>query len=263
MPNLTWKQKRQLLKFFAPSIKQHPDWPVVISEGDSWFSFPAHHNVIDHLDTMAGRSISLLRLERSGDELLSILHGKQTTKLAKRLRDFPVQALLLSGGGNDILGAGFGELLKDVPTGSGEQFLDKPLARCRIQQLKYAYLELARIRDRNRPGCVIYAHGYDYAIPSGKPAKMWGLKFGPWLKPHFDKHGASAEDGRLIIRWLIDEFNKMLESVADRATDFVHVDHRGTLSATDWNDEIHPKRAAFRKIAENFAKPLRGQFGSW
>jgi len=100
---LTIAQKRQLLKFFVPSIKAQPNWPVVISEGDSWFSYP-HNSVVSCLDKMAGRKLSLLRLERNGDELTQTMGGKQKQKLARYLGRYPVQALLMSGGGNDILG---------------------------------------------------------------------------------------------------------------------------------------------------------------
>lgn len=33
----THEQERKLLRFFVPSIRSHPDWPAIISEGDSWF----------------------------------------------------------------------------------------------------------------------------------------------------------------------------------------------------------------------------------
>ena len=104
-PTLSHQQERRLLKFFVPSIRNHPDWPVIISEGDSWFSFPLHANTIDHLDEMANRKISLLRLESNGDELLEIFGSKQKTKLRRYLERYPVEALLFSGGGNDIVGA--------------------------------------------------------------------------------------------------------------------------------------------------------------
>jgi hypothetical protein len=31
--------KRQLIGDFEKARREHPSWPVVISEGDSWFSF--------------------------------------------------------------------------------------------------------------------------------------------------------------------------------------------------------------------------------
>src|SRR5688500_11685314 len=104
MPELTWVQQRQLLQFFVQSIRDYPGYPVVISEGDSWFSFPVHANLIDHLDDMVGRRMSLLRLERSGDELLSMTTDSKLATLRGYLQRYKPHALLFRGGGNDIVG---------------------------------------------------------------------------------------------------------------------------------------------------------------
>jgi len=251
-----------LLKFFVPSIKNHPDWPVIISEGDSWFSFPLHANTIDHLDEMANRKISLLRLEKSGDELLTIFGGKQKAKLRRYLSRYPVEALLFSGGGNDIVGTDLPPLLKTKKPGMGwEDCIEKDRALRRIVQLQLAYLDLIDMRDDHRPGCVIYVHGYDYAIPNGRPAKILGLKAGPWLKPHLDEKGITdLKDARRIIRWLIDRFNEMLADLAQNHSQLIHVKTRRTLSDDEWNDELHPSRDGFEQIAEKFRAKLKKQF---
>lgn len=49
MPSLPLAQQRLSEQYIAQSIKRHRD-PVVLSEGDSWFSFPGHWNTVDHLD---------------------------------------------------------------------------------------------------------------------------------------------------------------------------------------------------------------------
>jgi hypothetical protein len=104
MPELSWSQQRQLLQFFVLSIKDHPGYPVVISEGDSWFSFPVHANIIDHLDELVGRRMSLLRLERSGDEMVAMTTDAKLSTLRGYLQRYKPHALLWSGGGNDIVG---------------------------------------------------------------------------------------------------------------------------------------------------------------
>ena len=42
--------RRSWQRDFDRSIREHPDWPVVVSQGDSWFSYPHEKNVIDFLD---------------------------------------------------------------------------------------------------------------------------------------------------------------------------------------------------------------------
>jgi len=259
---LSWAQKRKLLKFFEPSIRQHPDWPVVISEGDSWFSFPIHHNTVDFLDDMVQHRISLLRLEKSGDELLSIFTGRQKAKLRRYLGRYPVQALLFSGGGNDIVGADFLALLKTKTPGmTWRDCVHDDRAERKIAQLECAYRELVDIRDDNRPGCVIYVHGYDYAIPTGVGAKLWGIKVGPWMKTYLDeKNITEPADQRSVVAWLIDRFNDMLANLSLEHPNFVHVETRSTLAQNEWNDELHPTRDGFREIAALFKAQLASQF---
>jgi hypothetical protein len=262
-PNLTHRQERMLLKFFVPSIKQNPTWPVIISEGDSWFSFPLHANTIDWLDAMAASKISLLRLEKSGDGLLEIFNSKQKEKLRKYLKRYPVEALLFSGGGNDIAGKDLLPLLKDKKPGMGwEDCIHKGRVKRRLDQLKLAYLDLVDIRNDYRKSCVIYVHGYDYAIPDGKKANVIpGISAGPWLKPHFDAKGiTNLQDSTKIIRWLIDRFNDMLIDLAKKNSDFIHIQTRKTLTKNEWNDELHPSRIGFEKVAKKFRFQLKKQF---
>lgn len=257
------QQQRRLIKYFARSIRAHPGWPVLISEGDSWFSYPLHPNIISVLDSRAGRRLSLLRLERSGEELLTILSGKQKAKLRRQLERYPVQALLLSGGGNDIVGENLLPLLRErtPPTRPWEQCIHKPRFKRRLRQLELAYRDVLDIRDDARPGCVVYTHGYDWAIPSGKGVKIGPIRLGPWLKPHLDRRKITDPgDQRQIIRWMMDRFNEMLIGLAAAHANMVYVDCRGTLGEGDWHNELHPKRAGFRAVAARFAAQLNGQF---
>lgn len=259
---LNHKQKRKLLQFFVPSIRDHPDWPVIISEGDSWFSFPLHKNTVDFLDDIARRKISLLRLEKNGDEALRIVGGKQKKKLRTYLKRYPVDALLFSGGGNEIVGDELIDLLFQKTSGMDwEDCIDKDAVRDRMAAIRGAYRTLIALRDEVLPDCRFYMHGYDYAIPDGRPVRMWGFKRGPWMKPSFDEKGISdPRDARRIIRWLIDRFNEMLAGLESDHAKVVLVRTRRTLQDSEWNDELHPSRAGFMKVARKFQARLKDQF---
>jgi hypothetical protein len=257
------QQQRRLIKYFAKSIKRHPDWPVLISEGDSWFSYPLRPNVINVLDTRAQRRISLLRLERSGEELLTILSGKQKDKLRRQLKRYPVQALLLSGGGNDIVDRNLLPLLREKEPASRtwESCIKKGRVKSRLLQLKLAYQELIDIRDDVNEDCMIYTHGYDHAIPTGKGVKIGPIKLGPWLKPYLDRRKINDPmDQRNVIRWLIDSFNEMQIGLAAANPKVVFVDCRGTLGENDWHNELHPHAAGFRSVGALFSAKLDTQF---
>lgn len=110
-------QQRLLEQYFAQSIKYQHDWPIVLSEGDSWFSFPGHWNTIDHLDDLLNHNVSLLRLEESGDTIANMIGGKQRGQLRRLLTTYPVDALLFSGGGNDVVGHELVDFFTNVPAG--------------------------------------------------------------------------------------------------------------------------------------------------
>ena len=259
---LTWKMQRQLEQFFFASIHDHPDWPVIISEGDSWFSFPIHANTIDFLDEMAKHKISLLRLEESGDKALRIMGGSQKAKLAGFLHRYPVQALLFSGGGNGVVGEDLLPLLNHWQEGmSWQDCINEDTAKSRLDALRSAYLDLAHLRNENRPDCKIYIHGYDWAIPSGKGAVLWGIKVGPWMKQYMtQKHINDPTAQRAIIHELLRRFNAMLDDVAAQNPNMVRVETLGTLAENEWNDELHPSRKGFQKIAGKFREKLHEQF---
>lgn len=259
---LTWKMRRQLEQFFFQSIHDHPDWPVIMSEGDSWFSFPIHANTIDFLDEMAKHRISLLRLEESGDKALRIMGGSQKARLAKLLHLYPVQALLFSGGGNDVIGEDLLPLLNNWQEGmTWQDSINEDTTRSRFDALRSAYLDLIHLRDENRPGCKIYIHGYDWSIPSGKGAVMWGIHVGPWMKQYMvQKHILDPADQKAIIHELLERFNAMLDGLAAQNPDMVRVETLGTLAENEWNDELHPSRKGFQKIAGKFREKLREQF---
>jgi hypothetical protein len=87
---------------FAASIKQHPKRLVMLTEGDSWFSYPLNANIADYIEMMS--DFSLLRLEHNGDEARDILGAgsEQLKRIKYYLKNYPVDAVLMSAGGNDL-----------------------------------------------------------------------------------------------------------------------------------------------------------------
>ena len=246
---------------FRYDIKRYPSRPVIISEGDSWFANPLRDNLMVQISRM-GR-FSLLRLEKSGDEIVNILSSKQKRKLRRLLSRYPVPLLLISGGGNDIVGPELLPLLKDrTSVNSWQEAIHKTRFKRRMQQIKNAYLDLIDLRDDCRADCTIMTHGYDYPIPSDKGAELGPIKIsGPWMKPYMEeKNIVLRSEQKKIARWLITEFNVMLKGLADNTNDFVYVKTPGTLVENDWGDEIHPKSRGFKKISRKFVPHLRALF---
>jgi len=258
---------RQLESDFARCRIEHPDWISVISEGDSWFSYPFERNLLDWLDDPKDTSDSnkqtqwaLLRLEGSGDEILSIMSGGQRARLRQYLSVYKPHALLFSGGGNDIVGPDVLALLLDYKPGfSATQCLRLDRLERRLRQIRDSYLELQDLVTDNSPETVIFTHGYDHPVPSSKGVKLIGIKLsGPWLKPYFENRGIPEVLQREIAKLLMDRFNdEILAPIS--GLNFIPVNFRGTV-VNDWCNEIHPNRKGSKRLASLFKSPIVTRF---
>jgi hypothetical protein len=184
---------------------------------------------------------------------------------ALRLYGMGLQAVLISGGGNDF--AGFNDmrpLLKDncaAETSAGGCFAqDGPDGLKEfLEDVDTSYRKLiGAIYTRTRLDCRIIMHSYDYAIPDGQG--LFGDK--AWLRPAMDDAGVPKELQRDCVVYLIDAFHDVLERI--RRTDPTHlfiVDSRGTLDRADWANELHPTGAGFAKLARKCWRPVLHDLG--
>lgn len=238
--------------------------PVLIAEGDSWFDFPGP-DVLDCLEDQHGYDV--FSVAHKGDTLEEMAYAdKQLDSLLRLIektgpragRD--LRAILLSGGGNDIAGKEFAQLInhRESPRpGLNEQIvagiIDERLYDG-YQRMLHAITDVCRhAAGREVP---IILHGYDYAVPDGRGfwSGFWILP-GPWLKPGLERKGfRELERGKSIVAQLIDRFNAMLERVA-RDLDHVHYVNlrkrlpNGADYKTHWADELHPSRSGFQTVA--------------
>lgn len=252
---------------FAASIKQFPKRLVMVTEGDSWFSYPLNANIADYIEMMS--DFSILRLEHNGDEAREILGAgsEQLKKLKYYLKNYPVDALLMSAGGNDLVAGELAKVLNKKSNGATWQSTVK-LAELTavLDQIIGSYTRLLDARDALRPKCAVFAHSYCYFQPTGRKATgPFGLlKAGPWMRPVMVAKGIDPDtEGRELARYLIDELHARLKALAAARPRFHVVDMRTALpdDNTHWADEIHPSGTGFRVLAENHWRPLlRAEF---
>ena len=252
---------------FAASIKQFPKRLVIVTEGDSWFSYPLNVNIADCIEMM--NDFSFLRLEHNGDEARQIMGSgsEQLRKLKYYLKSYPVEAVLMSAGGNDIVAEELKRILSARAPGATWQSavkLDKLTTV--LDDIVAAYERLLDARDALRPDCVVFAHSYAYFEPTGRKATgPFGLgSAGPWMKPVLVARGIDpATEGAQVSRYLVDELHARLQGLAAARKRFVIVDTRSALPVDDvhWSDEIHPSGTGFRRRAQDFWRPaLARQF---
>jgi hypothetical protein len=237
----------------------------ILAEGDSWFDYPSPGgSVITHLGKLLKKA-DILNLAHAGDELRQMLSLAQRSEIEERLKQgqrrlIPFDALLFSGGGNDIVGDQFYNWLHPfTPGASALDLIDAVRFGARLIMLEGDYRDLSDIRDRCSASTTIFVHGYDYAKPTGKGV-CW---FGPWLRPSLEARGIVDPQLQLaVVKEILVRFRAMLQHLAVSLPNFVYIETQGLLQPTAkwWDNELHPSPKGFDKIAIAFKDALVTHF---
>jgi len=236
----------------------------LLSEGDSWFDYPPHPNIIDWLEAEGRWAIK--RLEKSGDTVENI-SSEANLALLEQLadREGPV-AFLFSGGGNDLFTQiperpnlkWIWRALNDHVAGmTAAEHIDRFSWEMKLNDIRGGYL---RVLGRMSPFAPMITHGYDFLIASGKKVLYDGFRAaGPFIRLSMLDRGITDEQlQRRILAILINEFNDMLVALeASHPTHLIHIDLRGELvPERDWMNELHPTEEGFRQIAQRFIEAI-------
>jgi hypothetical protein len=242
----------------------------ILAVGDSWFWYPfPGGSLINKIgDLVAPKGHNILVAGNDGAEAYDYVKGKYKRQVKELLRLYgsTASALLISGGGNDF--AGFNDmrpLLRDDCAGAntpGECFLPGDAEGTIEWLMQRVFESYAMLISRSLfilpTHARVLVHSYDYSVPSGQ-----GVFGGAgWLQPALDDAKVPTALQQGCIRFLIDHFQSVLSQlVVSGAGRVVLVDSRGVLSPSDWANELHPKPAGFRKIAEQRWLPVLTQLG--
>jgi len=244
---------------------------VMLAHGDSWFDYPLNGNglplgetdVIAQLGSMGNINPIIQNISHYGDASSEEMSWPKQQRMIDSLRD-PANwlesgkpdAILFSGGGNDIAGNQFCIFL-DYASGNGKGLNATRFAEA-LGMVKASYQDLFLFRDRNATGVPIFGHCYDFPIPNGNHP----VCAGPWLQPSLTFAGWGTVQGTEILREALVGFRSMLEDLASMPeSNFVLVDTQNTLVPEDWANELHPYPEGFKKIAQKFLEALRQHFG--
>ncbi len=267
----TKSHQSRIARLKAAGARLAPGQLVMLAHGDSWFDYPLTGNglpldntdVIAQLGSMGGANPVILNLSHYGDATTDEMSLPKQQRMIQSLQNpsnwmdrGKPDAILFSGGGNDIAGNQFCIFLdhSDTPgsTGLNDERFQKVL-----DAVEASYLDLFAFRDRYASGVPIYGHCYDFPIPNGKAP----ICAGPWLKPSLDFNGWNLLQGEDILKKALTGFKNLLVKLAGvPANNFKPVDTQGLLKAADWANELHPYPDGFKKIAEKFVDALRHDF---
>ena len=248
-----------------------PQMPLVmLAHGDSWFDYPLTGNglplvdtdIIAQLRTMGAVNPVILNLSHHGDATTDELSLPKQQRMIVALNDQSnwlngrPDAILFSGGGNDIAGDQFCIFLDFATPGSNG--LNAARFQEALGMVEASYRDLFVFRDRYAPGVPIFGHCYDFPIPNG----VHPICAGPWLQPSLQYAGwTTLAQGKAIAQLALVAFKNLLAALAgDPANNFQLIDTQGTLNDPDWANELHPYPAGFRSLAGRFVTALQGQF---
>jgi len=237
----------------------------ILAEGDSWFLYPFYDAIPARIVSGAARTPFLLNLAHWGDVATEMLGYEQRKRIIEHLRhpaNGPFDAFLFSAGGNDFAGNPFCLWLRQrTAKMKPADAVYRPRFDALLAVVRAAYEDLIDICRTYQPDCVLFFHGYDYALPDGRRICP-GV--GPWLEPSLTLKGwTDPEERNEIVRI-------MLRSMGDVLTDLakahpgrvVVVPTLGTLrqAPEDWSNEMHPRASGFETLAGVFLRSLHARF---
>jgi hypothetical protein len=278
--NLRNKNKTSSKKEFAQMRQLFPNRITIVSEGDSWFAYPRKwliagkpSNLIGHISRSTRKKANFLTMASNGDEAVDMVSGKQKHQLVDILRWHskannrkPVDLLLFSGGGNDIVGENdFERFIKPYLNSyiTGKQCVNLPRLNRKVKQIGLAYQELLDIRDHYCPETLIITHTYDYPYPSLTGGVFLGglIKTKGWMKRFMDAAGIKDELQADVIKVFMDAMAEEVLKVAVKRERFIVVDSRGALAGKkEWLNEIHPTSNGFKTIAQLIFTEMKEAF---
>lgn len=246
---------------------------VFLAHGDSWFDYPLIDNgpfpgdtdVIHHLRQMGSINPLIVNMSHHGDSTVDEMSLSKQQRVIATLQDSTnwlvtgkPDAILFSGGGNDIAGEQFLIYLQTKANATGNGLAIDRFERM-LNGVEASYLDLFAFRDEHAPNVPIFGHCYDFGIPDGQHP----ICSGPWLSPSLTFAGYNVAEGRTIVQDCLERFKARLTALAAiPANNYTLVDTQGTLTDNEWANELHPKQEGFRKIADRFLTALRLKFGA-
>ncbi len=220
-----------------------------VAQGDSWFQYPfLVEDVIDHLFT----EHAILDLSGAGRTLHDF---GVSDELVHAVKSEGPNGVLLSGGGNDILGEHAIKLyLKDFAPGRPVADYAEPTLAAHLDLIVAQYERIVGQLHVIAPSLRIFCHGYDWAIPNADK--------GDWLaNPMAAKGLVDKELQRGLVRLLIDRFNEAMRGLERRFPGrVILVDCRGAVRPEHWYDELHPSDQGFAEVAARFRKRITKAF---
>lgn len=249
----------------------------LLAEGDSWFSFGSWKLESLLTQLRLRRDAAVVTLAQPGDtirHMADICSNSALRAMLSMTHGYSWDAILLSGGGNDVIdNAGAIVRPSAVPQPDNlpaADYVDDVALQATLAVVSAGYRAIVDLRDSpNSPavGVPIVTHRYDLATPRDSPATFLVLRRGPWLYPAMLGGRIPPSRWNDVSDYILGALGACLAGLELTLPNFHAVSSQGTLkraapgttgNSNDWDNEIHPNRGGFRKIAAKLAVPVDG-----
>lgn len=267
---------------FLKDLKKFPKRKIALAVGDSWFQYPLRKYLDLQRRAATAFNRELLMVDdsypgRDADEVPGL--ARRWNELAATLQSElkrPLDLIIVSLGGNDIIGKDFGRHLKRTDeVDEGSFLLDMPdVVRRHVRlvelqhsfdKIRLAYRQIIALRDAYAPNASLLTHTYADVIPGPTPYRFLFLKSGPWMWEPMHAVGlVDADDQRILTRWLLESFAAVLKTLQESTPRMQVLDSRLELADKGfWDNEIHPTGPGFKQLFDTYWKPaIAGALGS-
>jgi hypothetical protein len=238
--------------------------PHVLAIGDSWFWYPVN-NLLNPIFNVLDADRCILAIGNNGAEAVEYVGDKYRERIRSSLDAWKgsIEAVIISGGGNDF--AGLDDMFRIIRTQCNgfttvDQCFNAGEPGKLFDEVGTAYRSLINMVFAAIPAAKIFLHNYDRAIPTGKGF----VGNGNWLKEPMKLAHVDPKLHQGIVNRLLFEFTQRLKARAAESGQIFFVDSarlgdvddpdditgKGTLTSTEWANELHPKPKGFNKIAK-------------
>jgi lysophospholipase L1-like esterase len=258
-----------------------------LAQGDSWFSIGgvppwATTNLLSQM--VFSQSACIVNCATSGKQLTHMFDTTRQRRFLQLLRGrlaWRWDAILLSGGGNDLIDAAL-----SPPTAP-------PAARLLLAATEWDPAAPRATRYLSAPGWTTFTihlnavldqflaerakgpnqatpvlmHSYDVAVPRNAGA---GLGFGPWLHKAFEAYAIPLGDRTELAVALLSALRDLLAAMAaSRPSQVSLIDTIGTLARAssastgesgDWENEIHPTPHGYSLLARRWRPEVEARW---
>ena len=255
----------------------------LLAEGDSWFAW-AHlnlspsSNILEQLEFR--ESTVVVNLAYSGDVIRDMSDGMSNMHFYFELQGQRYHAILLSGGGNDLIDAlhpANGQLPIIVPCATrspavAASYVDAGALKALTDGVLASYRHIIAARDASAANAhtPIVLHTYDYPTPRNAKATFLGEPAkGPWLLPAMQAAEVPEALYQAVTSIVFDALAQALLSLhqPDNGVHVVNTCHtlaRAAPGATglsgDWINEIHPDAHGYALLARKIGNTI-GKLG--